>query len=55
MLAAFTASSLFLVSYIIYHAQVGSVRFTREVVAHDPRFREVDVADSLTLWERRPD
>ena len=29
MLAAFTASSLFLVSYIVYHAQVGSVRFTR--------------------------
>ena len=30
MLAAFAASSLFLVSYVIYHAQVGSVRFTRE-------------------------
>ena len=30
MLAAFTASSLFLVSYVVYHAQVGSVRFTRE-------------------------
>jgi putative membrane protein len=29
MIAAFTASSLFLVSYVIYHAQVGSVRFTR--------------------------
>ncbi len=29
MLAAFTTSSLFLVSYVIYHAQVGSVRFTR--------------------------
>lgn len=28
MLAAFTASSLFLVSYLAYHAQVGSVRFT---------------------------
>ena len=30
MIAAFTASSLFLVSYIVYHAQVGSVRFTRQ-------------------------
>ena len=29
MIAAFVASSLFLVSYVIYHAQVGSVRFTR--------------------------
>lgn len=30
MIAAFVTSSLFLVSYLIYHAQVGSVRFTRE-------------------------
>lgn len=29
MLAAFTTSTLFLVSYVIYHAQVGSVPFTR--------------------------
>ena len=29
MLAAFVTSSLFLVSYLIYHAQVGSVPFTR--------------------------
>jgi uncharacterized membrane protein YozB (DUF420 family) len=29
MIAAFVTSSLFLVSYIVYHAQVGSVRFTR--------------------------
>ena len=29
MIAAFTTSSIFLVCYIIYHAQVGSVRFTR--------------------------
>ena len=28
MLAAFTASSLFLVSYLVYHASAGSVRFT---------------------------
>ena len=30
MIAAFAASTLFLVCYIIYHAQVGSVRFTRQ-------------------------
>jgi uncharacterized membrane protein YozB (DUF420 family) len=30
MLAAFVTSSLFLVSYLVYHAQVGSVRFTRQ-------------------------
>ena len=30
MLGAFAASSLFLVSYVIYHAQVGSVPFTRQ-------------------------
>jgi len=29
MIAAFIVSSLFLVSYLTYHAQVGSVRFTR--------------------------
>ena len=29
MIAAFTASSLFLICYVVYHAQVGSVRFTR--------------------------
>ena len=30
MIAAFITSSLFLVCYLIYHAQVGSVRFTRQ-------------------------
>ena len=30
MLAALAASSLFLVCYTVYHAQVGSVRFTRQ-------------------------
>ena len=30
MLAAFATSSLFLMCYVIYHAQVGSVRFTRQ-------------------------
>ena len=30
MIAAFTSSALFLVSYVVYHAEVGSVRFTRQ-------------------------
>jgi len=30
MLAAFVTSSLFLICYVVYHAQVGSVRFTRQ-------------------------
>ena len=30
MTAAFVTSSVFLVCYIVYHAQVGSVRFTRQ-------------------------
>jgi uncharacterized membrane protein YozB (DUF420 family) len=29
MLAAFTTSAVFLICYVVYHAQVGSVRFTR--------------------------
>lgn len=29
MIAAFVTSSLFLISYVVYHAQVGSVRFSR--------------------------
>lgn len=32
MIAAFAASSLFLICYVVYHAQVGSVRFTRQGV-----------------------
>ena len=30
MIAAFATSSLFLICYLAYHAQVGSVRFTRQ-------------------------
>lgn len=30
MIAAFATSSLFLICYVIYHAQVGSVPFTRQ-------------------------
>jgi putative membrane protein len=32
MLAAFVTSSLFLISYVVYHAQAGSVPFTRQGV-----------------------
>jgi uncharacterized membrane protein YozB (DUF420 family) len=32
MIAAFVTSSLFLICYIVYHARVGSVRFTRQGV-----------------------
>jgi uncharacterized membrane protein YozB (DUF420 family) len=30
MLAAFATSALFLICYVVYHAQVGSVRFSRQ-------------------------
>lgn len=30
MIAAFCTSCAFLVSYLVYHAQVGSVRFTKQ-------------------------
>ena len=30
MLAAFATSTVFLICYVVYHAQVGSVRFTRQ-------------------------
>jgi putative membrane protein len=30
MIAAFCTSVVFLISYLVYHAQVGSVRFTKQ-------------------------
>ena len=30
MIAAFVVSSIFLICYLVYHAEVGSVRFTRQ-------------------------
>jgi predicted O-methyltransferase YrrM len=33
--------------------ELDSVRFTREVVLHDPRFVAVDAVDSLTVLERK--
>jgi len=38
MIAAFVTSSIFLASYLIYHAQVGSVRFTRDGVVRPVYF-----------------
>lgn len=38
MIAAFATSSLFLVSYLVYHAQVGSVRFTRQGIVRSIYF-----------------
>ena len=38
MIAAFVTSSIFLASYLIYHAQVGSVRFTREGIVRPVYF-----------------
>ena len=32
-----------------------SVRFTEEIVLADPRVRRLDVVDSLTILERRPE
>jgi uncharacterized membrane protein YozB (DUF420 family) len=38
MIAAFVTSSIFLASYLTYHAQVGSVRFTREGIVRPVYF-----------------
>lgn len=38
MISAFCCSSLFLVSYLVYHAQVGSVRFTRQGIVRPVYF-----------------
>ena len=38
MIAAFAASVLFLICYVVYHAQVGSVRFTRQGVVRQIYF-----------------
>jgi uncharacterized membrane protein YozB (DUF420 family) len=38
MIAAFATSALFLVCYVVYHAQVGSVRFTRQGIVRPVYF-----------------
>jgi putative membrane protein len=60
MIAAFVTSSIFLVSYVIYHAQVGSVRFTREgwvrplyyaiLITHVTLAATVPPLAIVTLW-----
>lgn len=60
MIAAFATSSLFLVCYIIYHAQVGSVRFTRQgivrpiyftiLISHLVLAAAVPPMAIMTLW-----
>ncbi len=60
MIAAFVVSTLFLISYLVYHAQVGSVRFTRQglvrplyftiLVTHITLAAVVLPMAILTLW-----
>jgi uncharacterized membrane protein YozB (DUF420 family) len=60
MLAAFGVSALFLISYLAYHAQAGSVRFGRTgairtvylsiLISHSILAAAVPVLASVTLW-----
>lgn len=60
MLAAFTVSAIFLTSYLIYHFQVGSVKFTKEgpirtvyfaiLLSHTILAAFVGVMAPITLW-----
>jgi putative membrane protein len=60
MIAAFITSSIFLVCYLVYHAQVGSVRFTREgivrpiyftiLITHITLAAAVPPLAIITLW-----
>jgi uncharacterized membrane protein YozB (DUF420 family) len=60
MLAAFTVSTLFLVSYLVYHFEVGSVRFTKTgvirtlyfaiLISHTILAAAVPPLAVLTLW-----
>lgn len=60
MLAAFTCSVLFLASYLVYHAQVGSVRFPGTgvakavylsiLVSHTVLAAAVPILAGITLW-----
>src|SRR5579884_3556539 len=60
MIAAFVTSALFLVSYLVYHAQVGDVRFTRQglvrpvyftiLISHIALAALVPPLAVLTLW-----
>jgi uncharacterized membrane protein YozB (DUF420 family) len=60
MITAFSISTLFLISYLVYHAQVGSVRFQRTgtirtvylsiLLTHTVLAAAVPVLASLTLY-----
>jgi uncharacterized membrane protein YozB (DUF420 family) len=60
MIAAFCVSLLFMASYLVYHAQVGSVRFTRTgtirtvylsiLLTHTVLAAAVPFLAVLTLW-----
>ena len=60
MVAAFSASILFLISYVVYHAQVGSVRFQKTgtirtvyftiLLTHTLLAAAVPVLAVMTLW-----
>jgi len=60
MIAAFVCSALFLTSYIVYHANVGSVRFTGEgsvrvlyfmiLISHTVLAAAVPPLAIITLW-----
>lgn len=60
MLAAFTTSILFLICYLVYHAQVGSVRFQKTgpirtvyftvLLTHTLLAASVPVLAGMTLW-----
>jgi len=60
MIAALTCSALFLTSYIVYHANVGSVRFTGEggarvvyfaiLVSHTVLAAAIPPLAVITLW-----
>ena len=54
MIAALTVSALFLTSYVIYHAQVGSVPFTRNRLDPDGLFRRPHPARDPRGRDRSP-
>lgn len=60
MVAAFSASILFLISYLVYHSQVGSVRFQKTgpvrtvyfaiLITHTILAAAVPILAAMTLW-----
>ena len=60
MVAAFSVSILFLISYLVYHSQVGSVRFQKAgpirtvyftiLITHTLLAAAVPILAAMTLW-----